>query len=295
MPRIDTPFAVRLFCTDRRRPVHRHRRTLFADRSRLDECRKPSYRLLDTMSMSQPERSLVAQSIGPRRVVIHPGATWQGRAMVQGDHASATCWFWRRPLRAIRALLTAERRSERRGACIRWISPTLLAEVRENHDPIGIGRDFPHGTEGARDSAVLSLEHEAVIVAFRRHEPAANGLYVLYARQVCQHSRHLTALIVLQRCAPAARASVAIAERAQGDKPDARSIYEEMHYPIGCFHGDIAQVSTEEWPSWPPPLSPSSARAAFAFGQLQRERATYSRDAAAAFRRRSADAALAYR
>ena len=93
-----------------------------------------------------------------------------------------------------------------------------------------MGPKEPHST-------VLSLEHEAVIVAFRRHTllPLDDCLYALQAS-----IPHLTRSS-LHRCLQ--RHGISRLPEIDGDKPK-RS--RAKAYPIGYFHIDIAQVSTEQ-------------------------------------------------
>ena len=86
-------------------------------------------------------------------------------------------------------------------------------------------------------SSVLSLEDEAVIVAFRRRTllPLDDCLYALQPSLP-----HLTRSS-LHRCLQ--RHGISRLPDVDGDKPK-RSRFKA--YPIGYFHIDIAQVSTEE-------------------------------------------------
>lgn len=86
-------------------------------------------------------------------------------------------------------------------------------------------------------STVLSVEDEAVIVAFRRHTllPLDDCLYALQAT-----IPHLTRSS-LHRCLQ--RHGVSRLPDVEGDKPARRKF---KRYPIGCFHIDIAEVHTGE-------------------------------------------------
>ena len=86
-------------------------------------------------------------------------------------------------------------------------------------------------------STVLTLEEEAVIVAFRRHTllPLDDCLYALQPT-----IPHLTRSS-LHRCLQ--RHGIARLPDTDGDKPK-RSRFKA--YPIGFFHIDIAEVHTEE-------------------------------------------------
>ena len=84
-------------------------------------------------------------------------------------------------------------------------------------------------------STVLSIEEEAVIVAFRRHTllPLDDCLYALQAT-----IPHLTRSS-LHRCLQ--RHCISRLPEVEGDKPDKRKF---KTYPIGYFHIDIAEVRT---------------------------------------------------
>src|SRR5215210_9050921 len=86
-------------------------------------------------------------------------------------------------------------------------------------------------------STVLSLEEEAIIVAFRRHTllPLDDCLYALQAT-VPQLTRS-----ALHRCLQ--RHGISRLPEVEGDKPTRKAF---KPYPIGYFHIDIAEVSTEE-------------------------------------------------
>ncbi len=86
-------------------------------------------------------------------------------------------------------------------------------------------------------STVLSLEEEAVIVAFRRHTllPLDDCLYALQAT-----IPHLTRSS-LHRCLQ--RHGISRLPEVTGDKEPKRKF---KVYPIGYFHIDIAEVQTAE-------------------------------------------------
>jgi transposase InsO family protein len=86
-------------------------------------------------------------------------------------------------------------------------------------------------------STTLSVEDEAVVVAFRRHTllPLDNCLYALQAT-----IPHLTRSS-LHRCLQ--RHGISRLPEVEGDKPDRRKF---KSYPIGYFHIDIAEVQTAE-------------------------------------------------
>src|SRR5471030_3140891 len=86
-------------------------------------------------------------------------------------------------------------------------------------------------------STVLTVEDEAIIVAFRRHTllPLDDCLYSLQAT-----IPHLTRSS-LHRCLQ--RHGISRLPEVEGDKPDKRKF---KAYPIGYFHIDIAEVRTQE-------------------------------------------------
>src|SRR5665213_3408820 len=96
--------------------------------------------------------------------------------------------------------------------------------------------DLPTGPREPR-STVLSVEDEAIIVAFRRHTllPLDDCLYALQPT-----IPHLTRSS-LHRCLR--RHGISRLPDVEGDKP-ARKKFKA--YPIGYFHVDIAEVQTAE-------------------------------------------------
>jgi transposase-like protein len=96
--------------------------------------------------------------------------------------------------------------------------------------------DVPTGPKEPR-STVLSIEDEAVVIAFRRHTllPLDDCLYALQAT-----IPHLTRS-TLHRCLQ--RHGISRLPEVDGDKSDKRKF---KSYPIGYFHIDIAEVRTEE-------------------------------------------------
>ena len=97
-------------------------------------------------------------------------------------------------------------------------------------------RDAPMGPKQVR-STVLTLEEEAVVVAFRRHTllPLDDCLYALQPT-----IPHLTRSS-LHRCLQ--RHGISRLPEVTGDKPAKKKF---KAYPIGYFHIDIAEVHTEE-------------------------------------------------
>lgn len=96
--------------------------------------------------------------------------------------------------------------------------------------------DLPTGPKDAK-STVLSIEEEAIIVAFRRHTllPLDDCLYALQAT-----IPHLTRSS-LHRCL--ARHGISRLPEVAGDKEPKKKF---KTYPIGYFHIDIAEVRTAE-------------------------------------------------
>jgi transposase InsO family protein len=96
--------------------------------------------------------------------------------------------------------------------------------------------DRPTGPKEPK-STVLTIEEEAIIVAFRRHTllPLDDCLYALQAT-----IPHLTRSS-LHRCLQ--RHGISRLPEVEGDRPERRKF---KAYPIGYFHIDIAEVRTEE-------------------------------------------------
>ena len=96
--------------------------------------------------------------------------------------------------------------------------------------------DLPTGPKEAR-STVLSIEEEAVIVAFRRYTllPLDDCLYALQPT-----IPHLTRSS-LYRCLQ--RHGIGRLPDIEGDKPQKKKF---KAYPIGYFHIDVAEVRTEQ-------------------------------------------------
>src|ERR1043166_5976644 len=96
--------------------------------------------------------------------------------------------------------------------------------------------DLPTGPKAAK-STVLSIQEEAVVVAFRRHTllPLDDCLYALQAT-----IPHLTRSS-LHRCLQ--RHGISRLPDVEGATPSKRKL---KRYPIGYFHIDIAEVQTAE-------------------------------------------------
>ncbi len=112
------------------------------------------------------------------------------------------------------------------------INPKTVAKWRGRRSLV----DHKTGPKQPR-STVLSIEEEAIIVAFRRHTllPLDDCLYALQAT-----IPHLTRSS-LHRCLQ--RHDISRLPDVEGDKPR-RSKFKS--YPIGFFHIDIAEVRTEQ-------------------------------------------------
>src|ERR1700757_483181 len=96
--------------------------------------------------------------------------------------------------------------------------------------------DLPTGPKEAK-STILSIEEEAIIVAFRRHTllPLDDCLYALQAT-----IPHLTRSS-LHRCLE--RHGISRLPEVEGSKPGRKKF---QRYPIGYFHIDLAEVRTAE-------------------------------------------------
>ena len=96
--------------------------------------------------------------------------------------------------------------------------------------------DLPTGPKEPK-STVLSIEEEAIVVAFRRHTllPLDDCLYALQAT-----IPHLSRSS-LHRCLQ--RHGISRLPDVEGNKPEKRKF---KTYPIGYFHVDIAEVRTEQ-------------------------------------------------
>ena len=96
--------------------------------------------------------------------------------------------------------------------------------------------DLPTGPKEPK-STVLSVEEEAIVVAFRRHTllPLDDCLYALQAT-IANLTRSS-----LHRCLQ--RHGISRLPDVEGDKPAKKKF---KSYPIGYFHIDIAEVRTAE-------------------------------------------------
>ena len=112
------------------------------------------------------------------------------------------------------------------------VNPKTIAKWRKRKTTA----DLPTGPKDPRSSS-LTIEEEAVVVAFRRHTllPLDDCLYALQAT-----IPHLTRSS-LHRCLQ--RHGISRLPEVDGDKPARRKF---KSYPIGYFHIDIAEVQTAE-------------------------------------------------
>ncbi|CAI9121919.1 IS481 family transposase [Brytella acorum] len=146
--------------------------------------------------------------------------------MVQVPHGSATTTA------AVRRAIQNSQASLRTLAKRHEINQKTVAKWKKRSDVL----DRPTGPRSP-SSPVLSVEEEAVIVAFRRHTllPLDDCLYALQAT-----IPHLTRSS-LHRCLQ--RHGISRLPDTTGDKPR-RSKFKR--YPIGYFHIDLAEMQTAE-------------------------------------------------
>lgn len=133
---------------------------------------------------------------------------------------------------AVRALIQRSQDSNAELSRTFGINVKTVAKWRKRGDV----EDARMGPKKVR-STVLSLEEEAIIVAFRRHTllPLDDCLYALQPT-----IPHLTRSS-LHRCLQ--RHDISRLPDMRGDKPAKKKF---KRYPIGYFHVDIAEVRTEE-------------------------------------------------
>src|ERR671916_2077786 len=150
----------------------------------------------------------------------------EGSTMGQVLHGSATT------TEAVRRAIQNSQASLRALAERHGINPKTVAKWRKRDTTA----DRPTGPR-APHSTVLSVQEEAIVVAFRRHTllPLDDCLYALQAT-----IPHLTRSS-LHRCLQ--RHGISRLPDTDGDKP-ARSKFKR--YPIGYFHIDIAEVRSEQ-------------------------------------------------
>src|SRR4028119_1777264 len=150
----------------------------------------------------------------------------EGCALGQVLHGSA------RTTAAVRRAIQHSEESLRALAKRHSINQKTVAKWKK-HETVA---DQPTGPSDPR-STVLSLEEEAIIVAFRRHTllPLDDCLYALQATipHLTRPSRHRGRR----------RRGISRLPDVEGDKPTRRKF---KSYPIGFFHIDIAEVRTQE-------------------------------------------------
>ena len=146
--------------------------------------------------------------------------------MGQVLHGSATT------TEAVRRAIQARQESVRAAAKRFGISPTTVQKWRRRQTTA----DARMGPKEPR-STVLTVEEEAVVVAFRRHTllPLDDCLYAL--QPTIPHLRRSS----LHRCLQ--RHGIARLPDVECDEPKRSRL---KVYPIGYFHLDIAEVHTEE-------------------------------------------------
>jgi transposase InsO family protein len=150
----------------------------------------------------------------------------EGRALGQVLHGCATTTT------AIRRAIQHSQASLRALAKRCGINPKTVAKWRQRSSVA----DRPTGPKAAK-STVLSIEEEAIVVAFRRHTllPLDDCLYALQAT-----IPHLTRSS-LHRCLQ--RHGISRLPDVEGNPPSKQKF---KRYPIGYFHIDIAEVQTAE-------------------------------------------------
>src|SRR6202140_2749675 len=150
----------------------------------------------------------------------------EGCTMGQVLHGSATT------TEAIRRTIQHSQASLRALARRYGINPKTVAKWKKR----GSVADLPTGPRRPK-STVLSVEQEAIVIAFRRHTllPLDDCLYALQPTipNLTRSSLH--------RCLQ--RHGISRLPQVEGDTPDRRKF---KAYPIGYFHIDIAEVRTEE-------------------------------------------------
>jgi transposase InsO family protein len=150
----------------------------------------------------------------------------EGRTLGQVLHGCATTTT------AIRRAIQHSQASLRALARRYGINPKTVAKWRARASVA----DRPTGPKAAK-STVLSIDEEAIVIAFRRHTllPLDDCLYALQAT-----IPHLTRSS-LHRCLQ--RHGISRLPDVEGDKPSKQKF---KRYPIGYFHVDIAEVQTAE-------------------------------------------------
>lgn len=141
-------------------------------------------------------------------------------------HGSATT------TEAVRRAIQHSQESLRTLAGRYGINPKTIAKWKKRTS----ATDLPTGPRQPR-STVLSIEEEAVVVAFRRYTllPLDDCLYTL--QPTIPHLTRST----LHRCLQ--RHGIGRLPDVEGDRPAKRKF---KTYPIGYFHVDIAELRTEQ-------------------------------------------------
>ena len=133
---------------------------------------------------------------------------------------------------AIRRAIQHSQESLRALAHRHGINPKTVAKWRKRYSVA----DLPTGPKSPH-STVLSVEQEAIVVAFRRHTilPLDDCLYALQATipGLTRSSLHRCLL----------RHGISRLPEVEGDRPVRKKF---KTYPIGYFHIDIAEVRTEQ-------------------------------------------------
>src|SRR6266403_1879313 len=150
----------------------------------------------------------------------------EGCTLGQVLHGNATT------TEAIRRAIQLSQESLRTVAKRHGINPKTVAKWKKRSSVA----DLPTGPKQP-SSTVLSIEEEAIVVAFRRHTllPLDDCLYSLQAT-----IPHLTRSS-LHRCLQ--RHGISRLPDVEGDKPARKKF---KRYPIGYLHIDIAEVQTAE-------------------------------------------------
>src|SRR6516164_4852086 len=153
-------------------------------------------------------------------------ARFEGSTMGQILHGCATT------TKAVRRAIQNSQESLRALAKRYGINQKTVAKWKQRETVV----DLPTGPKGAK-STVLSIEEEAIIVAFRRHTllPLDDCLYALQPT-----IPHLTRSS-LHRCLQ--RHGISRLPETEGSKPSKKNF---KAYPIGYFHIDIAELQTAE-------------------------------------------------
>lgn len=141
-----------------------------------------------------------------------------------------------RTTEAVRRAIQNSQASVRALAKQHGVNPKTVAKWKQRANV----QDAPMGPKEAR-STTLTVEEEALVVAFRRHTllPLDDCLYALQ-----DTIPHLTRSS-LHRCLQ--RHGISRLPDLQGEKPKKKQF---KQYPIGFFHIDIAQVTTAQGKSY---------------------------------------------